>query len=93
MYFNRAGLPAVLADSDKGGKPRRSFLSKAAVAVGDGAADRRGIIAVLIFETAADAKFPILVFTADCAQSARVLPFAFVVLRYGTLGVVSAFKF
>lgn len=80
-------------DSNKDGKPWCSFLSEAAVAIGDGAADRREIITALIFETTADAKFPILVFTADCVQSARVLTFTFVVLRYGTLSAVSTFRF
>ena len=85
-------LSPVRPDPHKRGKFRRAFLCEAAVTVCDDHADFGRVVAVFVFEAAADAEFAVLVFAADRAQPSGVAPFAFIVSRYRAFVVVLAFQ-
>ena len=83
---------AVGTHAHKCGKFRRTFLRKATVTVGNQRANFGRVVAVLVFEAAADAEFSVPVFAADCAQPSGIAPFAFIVPRYRAFVVVLAFQ-
>ena len=82
----------VRPDPHKRRKFRRAFLREAAVAVCDDRADFGRVVAVFVFEAAADAEFAVSVFAADRAQPSGVAPFAFIMPRYRAFVVVLAFQ-
>ena len=83
---------AVGTYAHKCGKFRRAFPRKTTVTVGNQRADFGWVVAVLVFETAADAEFAVPVFAADRAQPSGVSPFALIVPRYRAFVVVLAFQ-
>lgn len=68
-------------------------MCKTAIAVGNGCADGWWVVAFDIFESAADAKFAVLIAAADGTEPALVFAFAFIMAGYNAFGIVLAFEF
>ena len=92
VYQLSGSLPGSVGAAQVGGEAGSAFGGKAAVFVGDAAADWWRVAAVGIFETRADTEFAGFVAAGHGAEQAGVAAFAFVVGGNGAFRVVRAFE-
>ena len=82
-----------IAGSQESGETRCAFLGESPVFIGDGAAYCGWVVALAVFETAADAEFAMAVFAADCPKFAGIFAFAGVVAGDHAFIIVGGFQF